>query len=272
MLRHSHSRFLSRATRFGTLVCVASLVPFVSPAGAAPDANAQEQSKSAASSASARPSIGGRASTLDEENALRAVAYALPNSDTPGLFTTDSGRRTVRVFADRSEQAASSALSRHGSTTAKSQFTAGSLRGLSARLEKGRSCCSRGSCERRTQPRSPGAAGIRRSQGPFRTCALTPLRSFASQRRQGRRCTARCQVAGAVARPGSHRTVLALFAHGSSGRRVANPAVGRLSTSIYPCSRAMIGWAGAVMGGRLLRCSVASDVRPRAAKYALRRP
>jgi hypothetical protein len=35
------------------------------------------------------------------------------------------------------------------------------------------------------------------------------------------------RVAGAVARPGSHRTVLALFAHGSSGRRVANPAVGR---------------------------------------------
>jgi glycosyltransferase involved in cell wall biosynthesis len=35
------------------------------------------------------------------------------------------------------------------------------------------------------------------------------------------------RVAGAVARPGSHRTVLALFAHGSSGRRVVNPAVGR---------------------------------------------
>jgi hypothetical protein len=37
----------------------------------------------------------------------------------------------------------------------------------------------------------------------------------------------RCRVAGAVARPGSHRTVLALFAHGSSGRRVANPTAGR---------------------------------------------
>ena len=36
-----------------------------------------------------------------------------------------------------------------------------------------------------------------------------------------------CRVAGAVARPGSHRTVLVLFTHGSSGRRVVNPAVGR---------------------------------------------
>lgn len=31
------------------------------------------------------------------------------------------------------------------------------------------------------------------------------------------------RVAQAVARPGPHRTVHALFAHGSSGRRVANP-------------------------------------------------
>jgi putative transposase len=37
----------------------------------------------------------------------------------------------------------------------------------------------------------------------------------------------RCRVAGTVARPGSHRTVLVLFTHGSSGRRVANPAAGR---------------------------------------------
>ncbi|MEA2232909.1 MAG: hypothetical protein QOD83_2725, partial [Solirubrobacteraceae bacterium] len=99
-------------------------------------------------------------------------------------------------------------------------------------------------------------------------CAKAPLGGSAwTARRAGI-----CRVAGTVARPGSHRTVLALFAHGSSGRRVANPPVGRLSTSIYPCSRAMVGWAGAVMGGRLLRCSVATDVNPRAAKYALRRP
>jgi hypothetical protein len=41
------------------------------------------------------------------------------------------------------------------------------------------------------------------------------------------------RVAGAVARPGSHRTVRALVAHGSSGRRVVNPTAGRLATSIY---------------------------------------
>ena len=82
----------------------------------------------------------------------------------------------------------------------------------------------------------------------------------------------RCRVAGAVARPGSHRTVLALFAHGSSGRRVANPAAGRLSTSCYSCARAMIGWAGALMGESRARCSAATDVSPRRAKYALRRP
>lgn len=36
------------------------------------------------------------------------------------------------------------------------------------------------------------------------------------------------RVAGAVARPGSHRTVQVLFTYGSSGRRVVNPGAGRL--------------------------------------------
>ena len=45
-----------------------------------------------------------------------------------------------------------------------------------------------------------------------------------------------CRVAGAVARPSSHRTVLALFAHGSSGWRVVTPAAGRLSTLDFPRS------------------------------------
>jgi hypothetical protein len=80
------------------------------------------------------------------------------------------------------------------------------------------------------------------------------------------------QVAGAVARPGSHRTVRALFASGSSGRRVVTPAAGRLSTSIYPCSRGMIGWAGALKAGRRSRCRTATEINPRLAKYALRRP
>jgi hypothetical protein len=35
------------------------------------------------------------------------------------------------------------------------------------------------------------------------------------------------RVAGAVARPGSHRTVRTLFVYGSSGRRVMTPAAGR---------------------------------------------
>ena len=39
------------------------------------------------------------------------------------------------------------------------------------------------------------------------------------------------QVAGTVARPGSHRTVRTLFVYGSSGRRVATPAAGRFATS-----------------------------------------
>ena len=36
------------------------------------------------------------------------------------------------------------------------------------------------------------------------------------------------RVAGAVTRPGSHRTVRTLFVYGSSGRRVMTPAAGRL--------------------------------------------
>ena len=39
------------------------------------------------------------------------------------------------------------------------------------------------------------------------------------------------RVAGAVTRPGSHRTVRTLVVYGSSGRRVVNPAAGRFSTS-----------------------------------------
>jgi hypothetical protein len=61
--------------------------------------------------------------------------------------------------------------------------------------------------------------------------------SFTSSRAALRAAAGRaaaCQVAGAVARPGSHRTVLALFAHGSSGRRVVTPAAGRLSTITIP--------------------------------------
>ena len=56
-------------------------------------------------------------------------------------------------------------------------------------------------------------------QPPAKKGHLTPhARARAGYRRR---------VAGTVARPGSHRTVLVLFTHGSSGRRVVNPAAGR---------------------------------------------
>ncbi len=76
-----------------------------------------------------------------------------------------------------------------------------------------------------------------------------------------------CRVAGAVARPGSHRTVLALFAHGSSGQRVANPAAGRFATSTYPQSSTISSWVGATTSRRLWRCSSTRRIRPRAVKY-----
>lgn len=134
MIRREPFSLLSRVTRLGALVCVASVLPFVSPAGAATGPSTGEQSKSKAESGSAQTSSGGRASTLEEENSLRALASALPASETPGLFTTGSGHPTVRVFADRSEQAAKGKLSGSAST-AKSQFTTASLGALSKRLE-----------------------------------------------------------------------------------------------------------------------------------------
>jgi hypothetical protein len=42
------------------------------------------------------------------------------------------------------------------------------------------------------------------------------------------------RVAGAVTRPGSHRTVRTLVVYGSSGRRVMTPAAGRFATSNHP--------------------------------------
>ena len=76
-----------------------------------------------------------------------------------------------------------------------------------------------------------------------------------------------CRVAGAVARPGSHRTVLVLFTHGSSGRRVVNPAAGRLSTLAYPHSSANCSWVGATISSCQARCRSTSERRPRWAKY-----
>ena len=54
------------------------------------------------------------------------------------------------------------------------------------------------------------------------------------------------RVAGAVTRPGSHRTVRTLVVYGSSGRRVVNPTAGRFATSNHPHS-ASCGGSGAMM-------------------------
>jgi hypothetical protein len=78
-----------------------------------------------------------------------------------------------------------------------------------------------------------------------------------------------CRVAGAVARPGSHRTVRTLFVYGSSGRRVANPAAGRLTTSIHPHSSTSCCWAGATISCAW-RCSSTSTSSPRSVKYRVR--
>ena len=80
-----------------------------------------------------------------------------------------------------------------------------------------------------------------------------------------------CRVAGTVARPGSHGTVLVLFAHGSSGRRVANPAAGRLATSIYPHSSASCSWAGVTISLCARWCSSTSETSPRSVKNRGRR-
>jgi group II intron reverse transcriptase/maturase len=93
---------------------------------------------------------------------------------------------------------------------------------------------------------------------------------IASASRPSRAPLRGCRVAGAVARPGSHRTVRTLFVYGSSGQRVANPAAGRLSTSIHPHSSASWSWAGATIS-RAWRCSSTSKTSPRSVKYRVRR-
>ncbi len=77
---------------------------------------------------------------------------------------------------------------------------------------------------------------------------------------------------GRLPAPSSHRTVLALFAHGSSGRRVVTPAVGRFATSIHPHSSVSCCGVGATISWWVRRCNATSDTSPRSAKYRLRRP
>ena len=79
------------------------------------------------------------------------------------------------------------------------------------------------------------------------------------------------RVAGAVARPGSHRTVRTLFVYGSSGRRVMTPAAGRFATSKSSPQRQLRRFGGDDV---LVRAAVHVDQghEPAFAKYALRRP
>lgn len=116
---------------------VAGLGAAMAPATAAPGdgPDAQDRGKAAAQPASNAGSSNGRASTLEEETTLAAVARAVPGSDSPGLFTTSSGQAVVRVFGDRSEQAAKAKVRGLGATTTKSQFTDGTLKALSKQLE-----------------------------------------------------------------------------------------------------------------------------------------
>ncbi len=80
----------------------------------------------------------------------------------------------------------------------------------------------------------------------------------------------RHRVAGTVARPGSHRTVRALVAHGSSEQRVMTPAAGRLSTSIH-ISNANCGEGAATICRCAWACRLTAEISPRFAKYAFLR-
>ncbi len=81
----------------------------------------------------------------------------------------------------------------------------------------------------------------------------------------------RSRVAGAVARPGSHRTVRTLVVYGSSGRRVVNPAAGRFATSNHPHSASCGDW-GATMCMDAWRCISTRATSPRSRKNARFRP
>ncbi len=113
---------------------------------------------------------------------------------------------------------------------------------------------------------SPVEAGVRYLPITVASFIVAPFAGMALAKVQARYLMSG-RVAGAVARPGSHGTVLALFAHGSSGRRVMTPAVGRLSTSRYRQSSTICARRGAMMSRRRSRCRSTSRVRPCSVKY-----
>ena len=81
----------------------------------------------------------------------------------------------------------------------------------------------------RRSRRDPPSAAVGSSGQLF--IASRPHRCGDHDRRSARRERLPSRVAGAVARPGSHRTVRTLLVYGSSGRRVVNPAAGRFASS-----------------------------------------
>jgi hypothetical protein len=118
------------------ILMTAGLGAIMSPVTAAEESgsDAQDRGKAAAQSAAGGASTG-RASTPAEENALRAVASAVPGDDSPGLYTTATGQAVVRVFTGRSDQAVRGKLRGLPATTARSQFTDGTLKATSKQLE-----------------------------------------------------------------------------------------------------------------------------------------
>ena len=103
-----------------------------------------------------------------------------------------------------------------------------------------------------SQPTTRGQLADRRAQPRAIDRLLDQLRGElptapgrGTPRRGAQRFARVCRVAGAVARPGSHRTVLVLFTHGSSGRRVANPAAGRfIDLDLSPLQRQLLVGGG----------------------------
>lgn len=134
---HSCFRRVKRRAAVGVVLTSLALASLTSSANAAPLAalNGTDDDKLAAQAIVDRVPTVGRASTLDEERILAAVAGALPESDSPGLYTTDAGRPVVRVFANRNLRVAGAALGALGATAAPSRFTQATLAALSRDLE-----------------------------------------------------------------------------------------------------------------------------------------
>ena len=103
-------------------------------------------------------------------------------------------------------------------------------------------------------------------RAPLGAPADPPQRARDERRARG------ADQAGAVARPGSHRTVRTLFVYGSSGRRVMTPAAGRFDRPRIIPTAPVVAIRGRRSAGASWRCRSTRKISPRLAKYALRRP